>query len=90
VIYSNKDLRPDGLDNRFRERRFKLFAGMCRILDLGGSEEYWSRYGKGLDWTRVSVCSVNRTAAPAKMPGFEAVMGDARRTIVSILCIPIQ
>jgi SAM-dependent methyltransferase len=89
VIYSSKDLRPDGLDNRFRERRFQLFAGIvsevlkqnqsCRILDLGGSAEYWSRYGKGLDWNRVSVCSVNRTVAPAKMPGFEAVVGDARR-----------
>ena len=91
MIYSTKNLRPDGLDNRFRERRFGLFAKIvsetlkknqsCRILDLGGSEEYWSRYGKGLDWTRVSVCSVNRTAAPVpvKMPGFEAVVGDARR-----------
>jgi len=89
VIYSSKDLRPDGLDNRFRERRFQLFAGIvsevlkknqsCRILDLGGSAEYWSRYGKGLDWTRVSVCSVNRTVASVQMPGFEAVAGDARR-----------
>ena len=89
MIYSTKNLRPDGLDNRFRERRFGLFAKIvsetlkknqsCRILDLGGSEEYWSRYGKGLDWTRVSVCSVNRTVAPVKMPGFEAVVGDARR-----------
>jgi hypothetical protein len=89
VIYSSKNLRPDGLDNRFRERRFEFFARIvsetlkknqsCRILDLGGSAEYWSRYGKGLDWTRVTVCSVNRTAAPVKMPGFEAMAGDARR-----------
>src|SRR5947209_1942066 len=89
MIYSTKHLRPDGLDNRFREHRFQLFAKIvsevlgknqsCRILDLGGSEQYWSRYGNRLDWTRVSVCSVNRTATPAKMPGFEAVVGDARR-----------
>src|SRR5437762_1893035 len=81
--------RPDGVDNRFRERRFALFAKIvsevlskkrsCRILDLGGSAEYWSRYGKGMDWNRVSVCSVNLTAGPVAMPGFESVVGDARR-----------
>jgi hypothetical protein len=89
VIYSSKDVSPDGLDNRYRERRFALFAKIivqvlsrkqsCRILDVGGSAKYWSRYGKGLDWTRVSVCSVNRTAEPVTMPGFESLAGDARR-----------
>ena len=89
LIYSIKHVRPDGLDNRFRERRFDLFSkivadvlrqnGSCRILDLGGSAEYWFRYGRKLDWSRVSVCSVNRTAAQPDMPGFRAIQGDARR-----------
>jgi Methyltransferase domain len=89
LIYSIKHVRPDGLDNRFRERRFGLFSeivadvlsrnGSCRILDLGGSAEYWARYGRKLDWSRVSVCSVNRTAPQSNMPGFQAILGDARR-----------
>lgn len=89
MIYSINNVSPDGLDNRFRERRFEIFNKIvsevlgkqqsCRILDIGGSAKYWARYGKGLDWTRVSVCSVNRTADQAEMPGFESAVGDARR-----------
>jgi hypothetical protein len=89
LIYSINHVRPAGTDNRFRERRFELVSkmiaevmsksGSCRILDVGGSADYWSRYGKKLDWSRVSVCSVNRTVTRTEMAGFQAIRGDARR-----------
>jgi hypothetical protein len=88
MIYSSKEFSPDGTDNRFRENRFLLFNEMidqvlnnqqsCRILDIGGSPEYWLRYGQQLDWNRVSVCSVNLKATPTQLRGLETVVGDAR------------
>ena len=89
MIYASKKFSPGGADNQFREARFRIFRELieqvlskqnyCRILDIGGSAEYWSRYGKTFDWNRVSVCSVNVNATPTNLPGFEAMVGDARR-----------
>jgi len=81
--------RPDGLDNPFRENRFRLFRQLlaqvlrekkfCRILDVGGVEECWSRFGNELDWSRIEACVANVTASPTKTPGLTAVIGDDRR-----------
>jgi hypothetical protein len=85
------DFRPDGADNRFREKRFRLFVeivdqvltknSVCTILDIGGVPEYWSRFGGGLDWSRINVCVVNLNApaVPTKLPGLKVIVGDARR-----------
>ena len=84
-----KYFRPDGEDNQFRARRFRLFKIVvdqilaqnkcCRILDVGGSAQYWLRLGQQLDWERTKVCLVNLTAASTTFPGLEAIVGDARR-----------
>jgi methyltransferase family protein len=85
----SKIVSPSGLDNRFRERRFALFSQVvgeilsakatCSILDIGGSSSYWARYGGGLDWTRVRVCSVNVEAEQDDLPRVTSVVGDARK-----------
>jgi hypothetical protein len=81
--------RPDGVDNRFRRNRFGLFKNLvdeilsskqfCKILDIGGVPEYWTGFGTELDWQRISVCIVNLTGSPTKVPSLETVVGDARR-----------
>jgi hypothetical protein len=83
-----KSFRPDGGDNRFRENRFQLFKEIvdqvlstkasCSILDIGGVQEYWSRFGHELDWSRTKVCVINLTGAPTKLPELEVMIGDAR------------
>ena len=83
-----KHFRPDGLDNRFRANRFRLFRKLvdkvlddkktCRILDVGGAVEYWTRFGSGLIGARVEVCVLNLTASPTSFPGLRAIAGDAR------------
>jgi hypothetical protein len=60
---------PASTANRFRKRRFALFAsqvddvlrakGECSIIDVGGRRAYWRAFGEGLDWSRVRVHVVN-------------------------------
>ena len=83
-----KEFRPVGADNRFRENRFRLFSVLidevlstnrsCKILDIGGVEQYWTRYGGDLDWSRIKVCLVNLAATPSISESFEVMIGDAR------------
>ena len=79
---------PTSLENRFRVRRFELFkqivdqvlAGKetCRILDLGGTPNYWEEFGGDLDWERVNVCALNVTLSETTHSGITAMVGDAR------------
>ena len=79
---------PTSLENRFRVRRFELFkrivdqvlAGKetCRILDLGGTPNYWEEFGADLDWERVNVCALNVTLSETTHSGITAMVGDAR------------
>ena len=80
---------PDSVENRFRVGRFRLFRqmvdqvlaekGTCRILDLGGTLEYWQQFGSQLDWNKVNVYALNLSASETNHPGFTSVVGDARR-----------
>jgi len=52
------DVHPASANNKFRAERFKLFRALvddvlltkntCRILDVGGTADYWSKFGAGL------------------------------------------
>jgi hypothetical protein len=79
---------PNSVENRFRVHRFRLFKpivdqvladkGTCRILDLGGTPNYWEEFGADLDWDRVNVCALNVTHSETTHSGITAMVGDAR------------
>jgi hypothetical protein len=74
--------------NRFRLRRFKtvkaiidqilLEKATCRILDVGGTPEYWEAFGQDLDWDRVHVSSVNLVIPNTRNHRINLISGDAR------------
>jgi hypothetical protein len=80
--------RPDNTSNRFRKSRFKIFKSLvvnvvarknsCRILDIGGTLEYWRTFQAELDWSKVDVTLVNLGAEKAHLQGFRSLPGDAR------------
>jgi hypothetical protein len=79
---------PNNVKNRFRVQRFRLFKpiidqvlaerGACRILDLGGTVNYWEEFGAGLDWDRVTVCVLNVSRCVTTRSGITFTVGDAR------------
>lgn len=83
-IFDNR--RPDSLATRMRQRRFslfrKLFAGLpgdgpWRILDVGGTQQFWERMGLTDErLVRVVVLNLNKDAVT--LPNFTAVAADAR------------
>lgn len=59
--------------NRFRQRRVEVLAAMvadyarsgtCRIIDLGGTSDFWETWAEHFDWNRVSVTCVNLDPGP--------------------------
>jgi hypothetical protein len=84
-----KHFRPEGADNRFRAQRFRLFKSLvddilskqksCRILDIGGTPEYWERFGNELDASRVDISVLNLAARPETFPHVKVLVGDARK-----------
>ena len=86
---------PTSRDNTFRKRRFAHFRklvesvlaqnGACRILDIGGSADYWRVYGADLMAdVRVSISLLNLCYPDDKYSSefdwkFERLTGDARR-----------
>lgn len=75
---------PTSLATRMRRRRFAFFVSLLgrvkrpvRILDIGGTQEFWERMGGGgLGDVRVTL--LNLIARPTGSPRFESVSGDAR------------
>lgn len=76
------------INQKFRERRFKFFiellervkktAGPIRILDIGGTEIYWTRMNyDGLDKLEVTMLNL-KYEEPVKRSNFKGVIGDAR------------
>ncbi len=68
---------------RFRGRRFELFrrltAGMARplrVLDVGGTEQYWIRMGV-TESSEFQVTLLNIEALPTSICGFRSIAGDA-------------
>jgi len=76
------------LGRAFRRRRFELFLSLVdavlaqkadsRIVDLGGTPDYWMQVGDLLGPRRYPVTLVNRTIFPAPGARFASVAGDAR------------
>jgi hypothetical protein len=83
-----RSFRPNSLDNRFRFRRFQLFKRIvdqvltersrCRILDIGGTVDYWQTFAKDLDWDRLEVSVLNLKPNQVDFPNLHVVVGDAR------------
>lgn len=70
------------LSNRFRSRRFHVFLSLLRriprpvtILDIGGTQEYWSMMG--FNESNVSVILFNLATQPVTRENFSSVAGDA-------------
>jgi Methyltransferase domain len=63
------DLKPDSKGNKFRAARVALLKGLisqtlrekpqCRVLDVGGTYNFWVTWRDEIDWTRTSVTCVN-------------------------------
>src|SRR5664279_2233215 len=81
-------VQPDKQSNRFRVRRFRLIRDIidqvisekqtCRILDVGGTPEYWETFGSDLDWNRVNVTAVNLNIPETRSSRVKSISGDAR------------
>jgi Methyltransferase domain len=74
---------PNSVQNPFRAKRVRDVAGMCehrnftRIVDLGGTPEFWCIWQAHFDWTRVNVTCVNPTQYTSAMPNVICIQGDA-------------
>lgn len=74
---------PRSLSNRMRSRRFSLFARLCgplvrplRIIDLGGTQEFWEQRG----WAGrpgVEITLVNLATSARRHDNICVVEGDA-------------
>jgi len=84
VLYAMSDVdNPRSLSNRMRSRRFSLFERLCRplarplrIIDIGGTQEFWEQRG----WAGrpgVDITLVNLGAAPQRHDNIRTVVGDA-------------
>jgi Methyltransferase domain len=77
------DGRPDSLSHRLRERRFRLFERFAtrlprplRIVDVGGTNEFWEQRGwAGL--ADVEITLVNLEAAERRHANIVPTAGDA-------------
>ena len=74
---------PNSLANRLRSRRFALFESLVsslpkpiRILDIGGTNEFWENRGWG-NRTDVQVVTLNLRVEPKLFSNIESVVGDA-------------
>ena len=79
---------PDRLKTRFRVRRFSLFKTIvdqvlaekstCRIIDLGGTPNYWKSLAGQFEWDRITVFTLNVEPLETTHPQITPLMGDAR------------
>jgi Methyltransferase domain. len=83
--------RSDSLAAKLRKKRAAFFEHLIetlekpiRILDVGGTENYWQLTGLS-DIDGVKIVLMNMNVLPAKLPNFVSVVGDARK-----LCYPDQ
>lgn len=74
---------PKALSNRMRNRRFQLFEGLfdclpkpVRIIDIGGTEEFWAQRGWE-DRDDVEILAINLTAKEQVYSNIRVVEGDA-------------
>lgn len=87
-MISGNSSQPNQVEYHFRSRRFVIFKeildqviagkGFCRILDIGGTPEYWQAYGNNLSWNKLQVCLLNLTAPQIQSDSITTLVGDAR------------
>jgi hypothetical protein len=63
------NIEPDSTGNKFRQKRVKMLRNMvdcvtsqqdiCRVIDIGGTYNFWSTWKDTFDWNRMSVTCVN-------------------------------
>lgn len=83
-------LAPGSRQNKFRLQRVLLLNELisdvlerqdtCQILDVGGTEVFWSTWREMIDWSRVSIVCVNLDAdeMPQEvLPGVSLQRGNA-------------
>jgi methyltransferase family protein len=77
------DGSPNSISHRLRERRFRLFESLAatlprplRIIDLGGTNEYWERRGWA-DRDDVEITLVNLGPQERRHENLHPVIGDA-------------
>lgn len=80
-------INPYSRSNRFRAKRTRRFVdlvqdtlktkGRARILDLGGTKEYWSTYGSDLLEHDVEITIANLDVREEKSGKFRIISGDA-------------
>ena len=81
-------LMPYDPGNSFRARRFYLFKKItdgillsrdtCKVLDIGGTVDYWRSFATQLDFQRVQVTVVNIERGNAALNNIEFLPGDGR------------
>lgn len=85
------NISPTSSGNRFRRRRIEQLGrmiddvvrmtGTCRIVDLGGTAEFWQTWQYQLDLTNTSVECINLTDQSenqhGSLPGVTTTVGDA-------------
>lgn len=74
--------------NKFRAQRFEIFReiiddiihqkNFCRILDIGGLTVFWDTFGRGLDWDKLEVYTLNLFTDISNNPKIKSLVGDAR------------
>ncbi len=82
------DTRPGSSGNKFRRKRLARFMALvnrtlaekseCRILDAGGTYEYWHAFRDMWEQLPVSVTMVNPVATHSPDPRIVSIAGDAR------------
>jgi ubiquinone/menaquinone biosynthesis C-methylase UbiE len=63
------NIEPDSAGNQFRQKRMKILRNMvdqvvvekenCRVIDIGGTYNFWSTWKHLFDWHKMSVTCVN-------------------------------
>jgi SAM-dependent methyltransferase len=84
--YIADNRNQNSLAGRMRRKRMALLKSLLaslekpvRMLDIGGTEEYWKVSGL-VDEERVNIVLLNLRAAPASLPNCVNIVGDARQT----------
>lgn len=87
ALVANPYINSGSLPYRFRQRRFRHIKslieaiierkGSCRILDIGGEENYWDIAGNFLNQNKIEIHLLNIKLQPVTRPCFISMAGDA-------------
>jgi hypothetical protein len=87
AVRSDPYQNPRSIAYQFRQRRYRHIRilidriiarqGRCRIIDIGGTEGYWSIASGQIDDPRIEIDLVNLEPAQAKKPNFRSMVANA-------------